>query len=393
MKHNHLMPVVALAAAILTAGSVYAQTSINAAAAAEQINAANTLLRDGNVDGALEAYGRIVPAEDQQSEWIYNRAVAEYRKGNIESAAHLFTKVATADSTAVAADSRYNLGNCRYATALQLAETDRLAAIEALREAISHYRASLRIKSSNADARANIELAAELIRRLDAEQKQKEQQQQNDDQQQQLQQTQNNDDEQQDQQKSDQQKQDEQQKPDASQNSESPKDDSEQNGEPQPSDSQEPESDQQNSKDSQPAGEQRNPDEQKSSDTEQQKSSQQKSSEQQQPSGDSADRPQESQDRQQRSGDQTQPEEGPPEEQESENQPVPTGDLKATDEQNNDGKPTGSVGMADPNATNGLMTREEALKMLQAVRDRDMLRRLQQQRRERSRHVPVDRDW
>ena len=39
------------------------------------------------------------------------------------------------------------------------------------------------------------------------------------------------------------------------------------------------------------------------------------------------------------------------------------------------------------------MSKEEALKMLQAVRDRDMLRRLRQEQTERSRHVPVDRDW
>ena len=44
-------------------------------------------------------------------------------------------------------------------------------------------------------------------------------------------------------------------------------------------------------------------------------------------------------------------------------------------------------------AGDGLMTREEALKMLQSVRDRDMLRRLQQQRRQRIRRVPVDKDW
>ena len=39
------------------------------------------------------------------------------------------------------------------------------------------------------------------------------------------------------------------------------------------------------------------------------------------------------------------------------------------------------------------MSKEEALKMLQAVRDRDMLRRLRQEKAERSRHIPVDRDW
>jgi Ca-activated chloride channel family protein len=73
-------------------------------------------------------------------------------------------------------------------------------------------------------------------------------------------------------------------------------------------------------------------------------------------------------------------------------QRVPSGELTA-DQQ---GMPETSIGTADVsdiNAGSGLMTKEEAMKMLQAVRDRDMLRRLQQQRRERLRHVPVERDW
>ncbi len=39
------------------------------------------------------------------------------------------------------------------------------------------------------------------------------------------------------------------------------------------------------------------------------------------------------------------------------------------------------------------MTKQEALKMLQSVRDRDMLRRLRQEQFERRRHVPTERDW
>ncbi len=39
------------------------------------------------------------------------------------------------------------------------------------------------------------------------------------------------------------------------------------------------------------------------------------------------------------------------------------------------------------------MTEEEARKMLQAIRDRDMLRRLRRQAAERSRRIPVERDW
>ncbi len=40
-----------------------------------------------------------------------------------------------------------------------------------------------------------------------------------------------------------------------------------------------------------------------------------------------------------------------------------------------------------------MMSRQEALKLLQAVRDRDMLRRLRQQRQQRQRRIKVDKDW
>ena len=40
-----------------------------------------------------------------------------------------------------------------------------------------------------------------------------------------------------------------------------------------------------------------------------------------------------------------------------------------------------------------MMTRQEALKLLQAVRDRDMIRRYQQRQRQRQRRVPVEKDW
>ena len=39
------------------------------------------------------------------------------------------------------------------------------------------------------------------------------------------------------------------------------------------------------------------------------------------------------------------------------------------------------------------MTEEEARKLLQSIRDRDMLRRLRKQAAERALRVPVERDW
>jgi len=40
-----------------------------------------------------------------------------------------------------------------------------------------------------------------------------------------------------------------------------------------------------------------------------------------------------------------------------------------------------------------MMSKQEALKLLQAVRDRDMLRRLKQQQQQRQRRIQVDKDW
>lgn len=48
---------------------------------------------------------------------------------------------------------------------------------------------------------------------------------------------------------------------------------------------------------------------------------------------------------------------------------------------------------AEGKPVNPAMTREEAMKMLQAIRDREMQRRRELQRRARSRRVPVERDW
>ena len=375
MTSNHCKHFVsislALAVIAVASAPASAQSRRNTTETASEINAANKLLRDGKVKEALEAFRRVVPGDQQRDELNYNMAVAEYRNGNIDAAEKRFSEVAGTGTPAISSNSRYNLGNCQYAKAVQTAEQDKPAAIEHLRDAVSHYRGALRGNSNNVDARANIELASELIRKLELEQKQQDEQK-NPDQEQQQQDDKKNEDQQQDQKDQAEQKKSDEQKEDDQQHDKSPDSESQQ------SDSRKDES----QKDDSQKG------------NEQPKSDQQKPSEQQsQPRGSGDEQPQ-PQSMEEKSGDQHQPSAaGKPEEQESKNEPVPVGDLKAAGQQDENKNPAGSVAMADPNAKDGLMTREEALKMLQSVRDRDMLRRMQQQRQERSRHVPVDRDW
>lgn len=165
---------VAAAAIALASVPAPAQSRFSVGETASEINVANNLLRDGKVEEALAAFRRVVPSEQQRDELNYNIAVAEYRSGNIDAADTLFREVAGTKTSAISASSRYNLGNCQYAKAVQVAEQDKSAAIEHLRAAISHYRGALRGNSNNPDARANIELAATLIRKLEQEQKEQE---------------------------------------------------------------------------------------------------------------------------------------------------------------------------------------------------------------------------
>ena len=367
---------VALVVFAIASAPASAQSQLNASETASEINAANQLLRDGKVDEALAAFRRIVPGDQKRDELSYNTAVAEYRKGNIEAAEKRFREVAGTSAPAISSNSRYNLGNCQYAKALHVAEQDRPAAIEHLRDAVSHYRGALRGNSNNVDARANIELASELIRKLELEQKQQDEQKKQDQEQQQQDHKQQQDDKKNEDQHQDKPQDSESQQSD-SRKDESQEADSQKESEQQKSDSPDSKSDEpkngdsKNQDESSASGPAKN-DDLKKDDRKNDKSGveQQKADDQQQAS-----------------------EEGKPDERESQNKPVPAGDLKAAGQQDEETNPPGSVAMADQNAKDGLMTREEALKMLQSVRDRDMLRRMQRQRQERSRHVPVDRDW
>jgi Ca-activated chloride channel family protein len=351
----------------LAAAPSHAQLSIDELQTANEINAANKLFRDGKVDEAIEAYRKTKPDRQHRDEWNYNLAVAEYRKGNLDAAVDLFNEAAGTGSSIIASSSRYNLGNCQYSKALQAAEHDKSAAIDMLRHAISNYRSALHGNPDNSDARANIELAGEFIRQLQDQQKQDDQKQQD-----------QNDPSQESDSKNSaaDQKSGEQQKDSGQQTEDRQQKDGEQNKSEEPG---EGESDDQESPEDESQSEQRSPSEPKTSPNQPDNKDSRKD--------DPQNSPQQSDDLQ------TPDKEGRADELKNEAKTIPDGDLTTSSKQDETNTSEHSIGMADPNRKDSLMTREEALKMLQSVRDRDMLRRMQQQRKERSRHVSVEKDW
>lgn len=335
------------------------------------VNAANATLRGGDVDGAIKQYGEMRSAAPESAVLSYNMAVAQYRKGDVAAAAPLFESAATSENDTLAANARYNLGNCNYAAGLKLAESDREAAIKELETAIDNYRSSLSVDTNNADARANIELAARLIDKLREEQQQQEQQQNE-------QQQQN----QQDQQQSNDQQQDNQQQ----QGSQGKQDEKQQNEDKQNQDQQQQEQNQ-NEQSAKEQNSDQNQQKQEDHEKDQQSQQEQQSQSQQDKQRNQSAQKQQQQQNPQDAGN---PEQQKPEEQ---GEKPPQGELSAANEEEaKQGDEKREAVAFDP-AKDGEMTQQEAEKMLQAIRDRDLLRRYNRRQNERQQYVPVDRDW
>ncbi len=313
--------------------------SASAQSPSDLVSQGNNALQAGDPDKAIQSYEQASGLSPGRYEPLYNRAVAHYRKHEYDRARDLFTQALESSDRDTQARAQFNIGNCDYAQALELAQHDRPGAIKKLQNAISHYRGALAVNPQDADARANAELANTLIDRLGREQAQQQKQQQQDGEQgqdRQGQQSEPGQDGQPDTQ-SDEQREDQQRQGREPGNDEQDKQT--------PSASSDPSQGGQSGDQPQPDG--------------------QDSPSQQQPVGQDA-QPQ------QQAGQDAQAGKG-----QDASQMVPGGQ---------------SEGENDASQVR-VMTEQEAQKMLQAIRDRDLQRRLQQRQQSGRGRAPVDRDW
>ncbi len=401
---------------------------------ASQINAANAMVRNGQFEEAVKCYESIQPHPSHNELLDFNMAVAQYKAGEIEAARSQFQSLSGSANPSIAASSRFNLGDCSFANAIHVLKKDRSAAIDLLNEAIDSFRSALHIDPAFADARTNLELALRLRNELQQQERPPRDPPQDLNPQDQQPQDQHQDPQQDQQQASDQQRS-ESQEEDGKQGD--PASESTQDGDTSPArdESQKEASEADSAKDSQngedpqtnsdadsdvdsESGEQSSP---RQNDGDPTKEGQQSPGESKMPTeesdpssagdapmqsgdganafGEAADDPNSPQPLDSNSQHLNQREPGVPEEPELEDldqeSHVPSGQLTTAKGDPNVG--AGKTQVADrgmlPTDEEGAMTREEALKLLQSVRDRDMVRRLRLQQRQRSRRRRVERDW
>lgn len=161
------------------AASIGALALLGGVAAARADFAAHLLIEQGHAhyqagrhQEALAAFEQ-VPEEGNERilpELLHDKAAALFKLGRLDDARELWVRAAGLRDAAFEAQSRYNIGNCHYEKALEAASADppqAPAALKLLDEAVAQYRDALRLDPRNANARANLELAARLKKQIE----------------------------------------------------------------------------------------------------------------------------------------------------------------------------------------------------------------------------------
>lgn len=328
-----------------------AMLSVAAADYHDAVATANRQFADGNFEEALKGYEEALKSapDADRPEILHNAAAAHFKLGRLQEAREAWTSVASLRDARFEAAARYNIGNCDYAEALRAAsdqngQHDASKLIELLERAKRHYIDAVALDPKLQNARANLELAEQLIRQIKDQSTTQPSSQQSPSSQQQN-----------SSQPSSQPQQDQQQSQDQSDSTSQPTSQSDQRQQP----SSQPQDDQaQNQQDqSEPQ-----PQTQPSSQPQDQQQPQPES----QPSEEPTSQPAESQPAQQPD---TQPAQQP--------QSQPSADDQGQPQQRSD----------------LTMTPAEAERLLQKVRDAERQRRLRLLQREKAKQRPVDKDW
>jgi Ca-activated chloride channel family protein len=135
----------------------------------ELIKQGNELFQAGQYAEALEAYQQIEePDELITPELLHNQAAAHFKLGQLDDARELWVRAASLKDARFEAAARYNLGNCNYAAALQALDgQDAQGALEHLQRGLQEYRDALQLDPELLDARANLELTAQLKKQIE----------------------------------------------------------------------------------------------------------------------------------------------------------------------------------------------------------------------------------
>ncbi len=362
--------------------------------ATNQLQTAQAHLVQEEWEDAATILDALATTDNPTAEVMYDRGIAHYNLDQFGVAAEAFENaMTTSEDQTLRTHSAFNFGNAVFRKTMQELEgtgtatssDESISAIdkakEQIKQALQNYRRAISEDGSDMDARANGEFAWQMLSQLDQMQEQMEEQQEQ--QQEQKDQEQSQDEKSADEQEKDQQnkeegdsEQEQQGEGDESKQEKQQEQDSEQSEQQQDGE----QSDQQeDGKQGEPSDQDKQQQDQNSEQSEQQQDGEQgKQSEQN-------DGEQSDQSEQQKPSDQ----DGEQSEQEETQQDISKGELESEQEP----AIQTDVPQASQKEAGKRLSKEEAARLLQRIRDKEQQRRKALAAKRAQRRVPVDKDW
>ena len=362
------------------------------------VQKARESLQEDRYPEALDLYIAASDRRPLDERLQYNLGVAAYRAGALDVATRAFERASAGDDPKITQSALFNRGNVSYRRALDLVEDARDTQsrerasegqadpqtleqpIDALKQALSHYRDAIIASPDSRDARRNAELAHRLMKALEETQEEQQQEQDQQEQDQQEQDQQEQDQQEQDQQNQDQQEQD-QQEQDQQEQDQQEQDQQEQDQQNQDQQNQDQQNQDQQNQDQQNQ-DQQNQDQQEQ---DQQEQDQQEQDQQEQDQQEQDQQEQDQQEQDQQEQDQQEQDQQEQDQQNQDQQEPKESDAKSGEDS------------ANKEAAPVRMTREQAEALLQMIRDKEKERRevlaAREAREAARKKTPVEKDW
>jgi tetratricopeptide (TPR) repeat protein len=140
----------------------------------------NNLYKNQQYKEALKVYDDAVLLSPSDSRLKMNKGSTHYQLGEFDKAEEAYNAALSSDNKEQLADAHYNMGNILFREGAQMYQQGPQQALEKFKSAYDHYIKSLEMRPSDTDTKWNLQLAHQVMKQL--EQQQKQQQDQNKDQ-------------------------------------------------------------------------------------------------------------------------------------------------------------------------------------------------------------------
>jgi tetratricopeptide (TPR) repeat protein len=138
---------------MVAAGLLACQLQVVNAGVPEEARIGAELFKDSSYGEAAEAFRQATITEPSDVRWRYNLGVSEAKNGDLDNALSNLDASSRVPDQRISADAHYNAGNVFYAK-------------QDFVNAAKSYRQSLLRRPDDADAKRNLELALEQLRRM-----------------------------------------------------------------------------------------------------------------------------------------------------------------------------------------------------------------------------------